>query len=204
MLKTLLGDKTSPILYGYDQKALAVLLKNGPVLSAGGGGCGGRGGRGGGRGGALPAGVGGDNLQPMATPAELTTLDGGPAERRPGRRRRAGAAAGGGGGARGGGAAGSLAPAAGGGRGGRGATGAAPAGPRVLLSYPDDPNDLLLSGELVGGDKLAGHAVLVDSPLGKGHVVLFANRPFWRYETHGNYFLGFNAILNWNHLDAGR
>src|SRR5262249_50779365 len=32
VIKTLLGDKTSPILYGYDQNALAVLIKNGPVL----------------------------------------------------------------------------------------------------------------------------------------------------------------------------
>ena len=30
VIKTLLGDKTSPILYGYDQNALAVLIKNGP------------------------------------------------------------------------------------------------------------------------------------------------------------------------------
>ena len=35
VIKTLLGDKTSPILYGYDQNALAVLIKNGPVLSVG-------------------------------------------------------------------------------------------------------------------------------------------------------------------------
>jgi hypothetical protein len=33
---------------------------------------------------------------------------------------------------------------------------------------------------------------------------MFANRPFWRWETQGNFFLGFNAILNWNDLDAGR
>ena len=65
-------------------------------------------------------------------------------------------------------------------------------------------NDLLLSGELVGGENIAGNAVLVDSPLGKGHVVLFANRPFWRNEPHGNYFLWFNAMLNWDHLNAGR
>ena len=73
----------------------------------------------------------------------------------------------------------------------------------MLLTYPNDPNDLLLSGELVGGENLAGNAVLVDSPLGKGHVVLFANRPFWRNEPHGNYFLWFNAMLNWDHLERG-
>jgi hypothetical protein len=76
--------------------------------------------------------------------------------------------------------------------------------PRVLLSFPNDPNDLLLSGVLVGGEALTGRAVLVDSPIGKGHVVSFASRPFWRWETQGNFFLVFNAILNWNDLDAGR
>jgi hypothetical protein len=74
----------------------------------------------------------------------------------------------------------------------------------VLLSFPSDPNDLLLSGLLVGGESLAGRAVAVDAPLGKGHVILFANRPFWRWQTQGNFFLAFNAILNWDHLDAGR
>jgi hypothetical protein len=33
---------------------------------------------------------------------------------------------------------------------------------------------------------------------------MFALRPFWRWQTQGTYFLGFNAILNWNHLDAGK
>jgi len=38
----------------------------------------------------------------------------------------------------------------------------------------------------------------------KGHVVVFANNPIWRGETQGSYFLVFNAILNHDHLDAGR
>jgi len=41
-------------------------------------------------------------------------------------------------------------------------------------------------------------------PLGKGHVVMFALRPFWRWQTQGTYSLGFNAIMNWNDLDAGK
>ena len=41
-------------------------------------------------------------------------------------------------------------------------------------------------------------------PLGKGHIVMFALRPFWRWQTQGTYFLAFNAILNWDHLDAGK
>jgi len=235
VIKTLLGDKTSPILYGYEQNALAVLMKGGPIMSAGGGG-GGRGGGGGGRGGGLPAGVGGGELQPMSAPAALTTLDGGAAPAPPGTMSGRGGAGGGrgagGGGAAFGGAppavggagaagagagagappaaaqgrgagAGGRAGGAGGGRGG-GAGAGAPAGPRVLLSFPNDPNDLLLSGELVGGENMTGNAALVDAPLGKGHVVLFALRPFWRNEPHGNYFLWFNAMLNWNDLNAGR
>jgi hypothetical protein len=74
----------------------------------------------------------------------------------------------------------------------------------VLLSFPTDPNDMLLSGVLVGGEALAGRAVAVDASIGKGHVVMFANRPYWRWQTQGNFFLGFNTILNWNDLDAGR
>jgi hypothetical protein len=74
----------------------------------------------------------------------------------------------------------------------------------VLLWYPADPNDLLLSGELAGGENLAGRPVLVDATVGKGHAVMFACRPFWRHQTQGNFFLAFNAILNWDHLDAGK
>ncbi|MFB3854662.1 MAG: M14 family zinc carboxypeptidase [Vicinamibacterales bacterium] len=179
ILKALLADRTSPILYGYDQKALGVMYRNGPVLAlaaaAGGG-------RGGGRGG-LPPGVQ-PNLQPMATPSRLTTLEGPPPAAGA---RGAGAGRGAGGGA---------------GRGGFEAPLATR--PRVLLTYPNDPNDLLLSGALVGGENLAGRPALVDVPLGKGHLVLFGVRPFWRYETHGSFFLAFNAILHWNDLDAGR
>lgn len=127
----------------------------------------------------------------MAAPPRLTTLDAAPTGV---------TAAGGGRGGRGAAGGGGF---GGGGRGGLGG-GTTAAGPRILLSYPNDPNDLLLSGELVGGEQLAGRPALVDAPLGKGHVVLFGIRPFWRWETQGSFFLAFNAILNWNDLNAGR
>jgi hypothetical protein len=191
VMKGLITDRRSPIAYGYDQGALGIYFNQGPVLNAGGGGGGGFGGFGGGG-----AGVG-QNTTPMATTAPpLTTLDGPPrteGEGRGGRGGRGGGAGGGGGGR-------------GGGEGfGRGGGGAIPGtGPRVVMRFPSDPNDMLLSGSLVGGESLAGRALVVDAPLGKGHVVMFANRPYWRWQTHGNFFLGFNAILNWNDLDAGR
>ena len=39
--------------------------------------------------------------------------------------------------------------------------------------------------------------------MGTGHLVLFANNPMWRWETHGSHALVFNAILNWDHLMPG-
>jgi hypothetical protein len=80
----------------------------------------------------------------------------------------------------------------------------APPPPRVIMRFPDDPDDMLLSGGLAGGQALSGRAVAIDAPVGKGHIVMFANRPYWRWEAHGTFFLGFNAILNWNDLDAGK
>ena len=75
--------------------------------------------------------------------------------------------------------------------------------PRVVMSFPTNPDTILLSGLLSGGAALAGKPLLVDVSAGRGHMVLYALRPFWRWQTQGSYFLGFNALLNWNHLDAG-
>ena len=75
--------------------------------------------------------------------------------------------------------------------------------PRVVLRW-GDARDLLVSGLLDGGDEIAQHAAVIDSPLDKGHVILFSMNPFWRGQTSGSYFLVFNAILNFDGLDAGR
>ena len=75
--------------------------------------------------------------------------------------------------------------------------------PRVVLRYANN-SELLVSGLLDGGGDLAQHPAVIDAPFGQGHVVLFSNNPFWRGETKGSYFLVFNAILNFDHLDAGR
>jgi hypothetical protein len=75
--------------------------------------------------------------------------------------------------------------------------------PRVILRYTDQ-RDLLVSGLLDGGAEIAQRPVVVDSPMDKGHVILFANNPMYRGETIGSYPLVFNAVLNFDHLDAGR
>ena len=195
ILRGVFADRRSPLAYGYDGTQLPVYFNQEPVLSAGGGG----GGAGfGGRGAGVEIPGVGMNVTPMAGAGQQRISgydpEGGPVPPAPAAP--AGQQAGGGRGGAGGGG--------GGGRGGfPGAAGVGEA-PRVVLRFPANPDEMLLSGTLVGGQALANRVQLVDIPVGRGHVVSFAIRPFWRWQTQGTYFLAFNAILNWNDLDAGR
>jgi len=190
ILRGLISDPKSPIAYGYDGTQLPVYFSQAPVLAVGGaGGLGGFGG-GGGEGG-VNAGLG-QNTTPMATPLRLSPWE------------EDSSAAGRGGRAGAGGDSARFQNFAGG-RGGLGGANADPsARPRVVMSFPQNPNDMLLSGTLAGGQALSGRAQVVDTKLGNGHVVMFGIRPFWRWQTQGTFFLGFNTILNWNDLDAGK
>ena len=76
--------------------------------------------------------------------------------------------------------------------------------PRVVLQFNSNEKELLISGMLAGGSELAGKPAVVDVPVGKGHVVMFATNPMWRHQTQGAFFLLFNAALNYNHLGVGR
>jgi hypothetical protein len=75
--------------------------------------------------------------------------------------------------------------------------------PRVVFRYADN-KDLFVSGLLDGGDEIAQHAMVVDIPSGQGHIVVFSNNPIWRGQTRGSYFQVFNAIMNFDNLNAGR
>jgi Zinc carboxypeptidase len=75
--------------------------------------------------------------------------------------------------------------------------------PRVVLRFADEQN-LWVSGMLAGGNELADAPAVIDCPVGRGHVVLFANNPMWRQETHGSFMLVLNAALNYDHLGVGR
>ncbi len=196
VMRGVFSDLKSPIAYGYDGKDLPVYFNQDPVLNAAPAAGGGFGFGGGGRGGAAAGPINGgqgQNVTPNAVPIHISPLDPSDAPAS-----NAAAPAGGGRGGRGG--RGGGAGAAGGG--GFGAL-AGPR-PRVVLQFPASANDMLLSGTLGGGETIVNRALVVDMPLGSGHVVMFALRPFWRWQTQGTYFLAFNAILNWDHLDAGR
>jgi hypothetical protein len=75
--------------------------------------------------------------------------------------------------------------------------------PRVVLRFAPE-KDLWVSGMLAGGSELAETPAIVDVPLGRGHVVLFATNPMWRQETQGSFMLLLNAALNFDHLNTGR
>ncbi|MBI3569029.1 MAG: hypothetical protein HY084_12605 [Gemmatimonadetes bacterium] len=190
ILRGIIADAKSPLVYGIGATQIPVYFSQAPVLNAGGGDLaaafGGFGGRG-------APGIS-QNITPNATPLRLSPFDASaepfsPDGGRGGRSGRGGAGAGGGAGF-------------GGGRGGFGT----PVGerPRVIMHFPSNTADMLLSGTLANADGLSSRAQLVDSPVGKGHVVMFAFRPFWRWQTQGTYAIGFNAIMNWNDLDAGK
>jgi hypothetical protein len=75
--------------------------------------------------------------------------------------------------------------------------------PRVALRF-DQQSTLLVSGLLDGGADIAQRPVVVDVPVGQGHVVVFAANPIYRGETIGGYAMVFNTILNFDSLNAGR
>jgi hypothetical protein len=218
VLNAQIADARSPIAYGYETN-LAVYFNQSPILQANAGGFGGFGGGGGGGRGGAPGGGGGGGIQGVpagrptgrGTETDQDIPQGRPVDMGPPA---------------------SAVPAGGGGRGGRGGRGgavAAPADenplanvpeefraqlaasmpaadqmPRTVVRFVANEKDLLYSGLLTGGAELAGHPAVVDAPAGKGHIVLFSNNPMWRNQTQGSYFLLFNAMLNWDHLGAGR
>jgi hypothetical protein len=64
---------------------------------------------------------------------------------------------------------------------------------RTIVSYPTQ-GSVLLSGWLLGGERLNGRSAIVEAPLGKGRVVLFGFRPQYRAQTWSTFKYLFNSL----------
>lgn len=176
------SDRKSPISYGYDE-TLPIYFNQAPLFQVasqtGGGGGGGEGG--GGASGSRPSGRGGlndpDIVQGMPQPSPVPSRSPAPGEEQLTEEQRL-----------------QLGPFY-----------VPPTQrPRVVLRFASDEKKLLISGMLAGGNELANAPAVIDVPLGKGHVVMFANNPMWRHQTQGSFFLLFNAALNFDSLNTER
>jgi len=62
----------------------------------------------------------------------------------------------------------------------------------------------VLSGLMRGADQLRNRPALVDSPVGKGRVLLYAMNPIYRWQTFGEHQLVFNALRYHNDFPEPR
>jgi hypothetical protein len=64
----------------------------------------------------------------------------------------------------------------------------------VIARYPSAPEDVLLSGWILGAAHLAGKGALVEARRGRGRVILFGFRPQYRGQSQATFPLLFNAV----------
>ena len=65
---------------------------------------------------------------------------------------------------------------------------------RVIAGYPENPQQILLSGWALGAERIAGKAALVEVTIGKGKIYLFGFRPQYRGQSLATFPLLFNAV----------
>jgi len=80
---------------------------------------------------------------------------------------------------------------------------AAPAEPAKGGETKEDKR-LVLSGFVRGEDQVDGKPAILDVPVGKGRVILFAFNPLHRYLNLSDFRFVYNALMNWNDLPEAK
>jgi hypothetical protein len=68
---------------------------------------------------------------------------------------------------------------------------------QILMQFPGGDTNVL-SGLMKGANEIKNRPAIVDVPVGKGRVLLFATNPCYRWQNLGEFRMLFNAILNYN------
>ncbi len=68
---------------------------------------------------------------------------------------------------------------------------------QVLMRFPGTEKNVL-SGLARGITETRNRPAIVDVPVGKGRVILFATNPCYRWQNHGEFGMLFNSILHYN------
>ncbi|HQR33271.1 MAG TPA: M14 family zinc carboxypeptidase [Blastocatellia bacterium] len=68
---------------------------------------------------------------------------------------------------------------------------------QILMRFPGTEKNVL-SGLARGITETRNRPAIVDVPVGKGRVILFATNPCYRWQNHGEFGMLFNSILHYN------
>jgi hypothetical protein len=74
----------------------------------------------------------------------------------------------------------------------------------IVLEWGDKEGaPFVVSGQAWGEENLIGRAAILDSPVGKGHVITFNFNPLHRDLNRGDQRMLWNAIINWRAIVGG-
>jgi hypothetical protein len=74
-----------------------------------------------------------------------------------------------------------------------------PETPTVLVRFQGGEAGVL-SGLMRGANQVRNRPAVVDAPVGKGRIILYANNPIYRWQTFGEHGMVFNALLFYNDM----
>jgi hypothetical protein len=70
---------------------------------------------------------------------------------------------------------------------------------QVLMRFPGAEKSVL-SGLMRGVAETRNRPAIVDVPVGRGRVILFATNPCYRWQNHGEFAMMFNSIMHYNDI----